>query len=161
MTYKRGSSWLWSHGSWIYNYLFHQCLSSHTLWVRIPLRRCVLNTTCCDKVCQWLAAGQWFSPVSSTNKTDLHDITEILLKLALNIINPIPTYEKKKLVCLKNINVKKRIVPKCYHFSKYVLCNSPKFYFTLSDLPIKRKIKDTMHSSGTAPKSSRKIIWKG
>jgi hypothetical protein len=31
----------------------------------------------------------WFSlgtPVSSTNKTDRHDITEILLKVALNII---------------------------------------------------------------------------
>jgi len=36
-----------------------------------------LNTTLCDKVCQWLAAGRWFSqgtPVSSTNKTDCHDI---------------------------------------------------------------------------------------
>jgi hypothetical protein len=33
---------------------------------------------------------RWFSPgtrVSSTNKTDCHDITEILLKVALNIIN--------------------------------------------------------------------------
>jgi hypothetical protein len=32
----------------------------------------------------------WFSPdtlVSSTNKTDSHDITEILLKVALNAIN--------------------------------------------------------------------------
>ena len=32
----------------------------------------------------------WFSPgipVSSTNKTDCHDITEILLKVALNTIN--------------------------------------------------------------------------
>jgi hypothetical protein len=29
----------------------------------------------------------WFSPVSSTNKTDHHDITEILLKVALNTIN--------------------------------------------------------------------------
>jgi hypothetical protein len=31
--------------------------------------------------------GQWFSvgtPVSTTNKNDCHDITEILLKLALN-----------------------------------------------------------------------------
>ena len=49
--------------------------------------RCVLDTTLCDKVCLWLAPGQWFSsgtPVSSTNKTDCHDITEILLKLALN-----------------------------------------------------------------------------
>ena len=43
-----------------------------------------------DKVCQWLATGRWFSlgtPVSSTNKTDRHDITEILLKVALNTIN--------------------------------------------------------------------------
>jgi hypothetical protein len=54
------------------------------LWVRISIRaRC---TTLCDKVCQWLATGRWFSPVSSTNKTDHHDITEILLKVALNTI---------------------------------------------------------------------------
>ena len=42
-------------------------------------------TTLCDKVCQWLATGLWFSlgtPVSSTNKSDRHDITEILLKVA-------------------------------------------------------------------------------
>ena len=30
--------------------------------------------------------GRWFSPVSSTNKTGRHDITEILLKVALNTI---------------------------------------------------------------------------
>ena len=44
----------------------------------------------CDKVCQWLAPGWWFSlgtPVSSTNKTNCHDITEILLNMSLNIIN--------------------------------------------------------------------------
>jgi len=44
-----------------------------------------------DKVCQWLATGQWFSPgplVSSTNKTDCHDIIEILLKVALSTIKP-------------------------------------------------------------------------
>ena len=43
----------------------------------------------CEKVCQWLATGQWFSPgtpISSTNKTDSHDISEILLKVALNTI---------------------------------------------------------------------------
>ena len=42
------------------------------------------------KVCQCFAAGQWFSPgtpVSSTNKTDPLDITEILLKVVLNTIN--------------------------------------------------------------------------
>ena len=50
----------------------------------------VLDTTLCDKVCQWLVTGQWFSPgtpISSINKTGLHDITEILLKVALNTIN--------------------------------------------------------------------------
>jgi hypothetical protein len=34
--------------------------------------------------------GQWFSPgtlVSSTNKTDRHDLAEILLKADLNTIN--------------------------------------------------------------------------
>jgi hypothetical protein len=49
--------------------------------------RGVLDATLCDKVCQWLAAGRWFSPgipISSTNKIDTHDITKILLKLALN-----------------------------------------------------------------------------
>jgi hypothetical protein len=46
----------------------------------------VLDTTLCDKFCQWRAAGRWFFPVSSTNKTD-QDITEILLKVALNTIN--------------------------------------------------------------------------
>jgi hypothetical protein len=42
------------------------------------------------KVCQLLATILWFSSgilVSSTNKTDRHDITEILLKVALNTIN--------------------------------------------------------------------------
>ena len=50
--------------------------------------RGVLDTRLCDKVshCQWLATSQWFSRVSSTNKTYNHDITEILLKVALNTI---------------------------------------------------------------------------
>jgi hypothetical protein len=56
--------------------------------------RGVLNTTLCYKVCQQLAAGQWFSPVSSTNKTHYHDITEILLKVALNIITLTHTQAK-------------------------------------------------------------------
>jgi hypothetical protein len=52
------------------------------LRVLYPLRMSILDTTLCDKVCQW------FTPVSSTNKTDCHDITEILLKVVLNILNP-------------------------------------------------------------------------
>ena len=47
-------------------------------------------TTLCDKVCQWLATGLWSSlgtPVPFINQTDCHDITEILLSVALNTIN--------------------------------------------------------------------------
>ena len=40
-------------------------------------------------VCQWRAAVWWFSPFSSTNKTDRQDITEILLKVTLITITPI------------------------------------------------------------------------
>ena len=51
------------------------------------LRQGLLDTTLCDKVCQSLGTGQWFSPgtpVSSTNKTDHHDIAiYILLKVAV------------------------------------------------------------------------------
>jgi len=74
---------------WIYNYLCNQWISPLSLWVRIPLMQDVLDTTLRDKVCKWLATGRWFSlgtPVSSTNKTDRHDMTEILLKVALNTI---------------------------------------------------------------------------
>ena len=68
-------------------YRCNQCPSPLMLWFRISIRaRCTL----CDKVCQWLATGRWCYPgplVSSTNKTNHHDITEILLKVALNSIN--------------------------------------------------------------------------
>ena len=43
-----------SYGSWIYNYLCNQCLSPLSLWVRIPFRRVVLDTTLCDEVCGFL-----------------------------------------------------------------------------------------------------------
>jgi hypothetical protein len=46
----------------------------------------------------WLAIGWWFSPgtpVSSTNKTDHHDIAEILLKVALNTIDQTKPNQKQ------------------------------------------------------------------
>jgi hypothetical protein len=52
----------------------------------------VLDRTLCDKVCHWLVTGQWYSMISSTNKTEFHDITEILLKVASNIITLTPCY---------------------------------------------------------------------
>jgi hypothetical protein len=68
----KGLSWSWSYCSWIYYYQCNHCLSPPMLWVRILLWRGILDTTLCDTVCQWLAAGGGF----------LHGI----LKVALNIL---------------------------------------------------------------------------
>ena len=84
----RKPSWSWSYGSWIYNYLCNQYLLPLKLWVQIPFEKSentsIAHTILCDEVCQWLVTGRWFSPatlISSTNKTDHHNITEILLKV--------------------------------------------------------------------------------
>ena len=81
----RGLSSSRSYGSWIYNYLCNQCLSALTNVVSSnrAYARCTRYNI------MWLAAGRWFSPgipFSSTNKTDRHGITEILLKIVLNTI---------------------------------------------------------------------------
>ena len=83
----KGPSFSGYYGSCICSYLCNQCLSPLILWVRISIRaRCA---TLCDKVCQWFATGQWFSPGpsgSSTDKTDRHDIAEMVLNMVLNTI---------------------------------------------------------------------------
>jgi hypothetical protein len=48
----------------------HSYKATPFLQLKKWLYRSVLHTTVCDKVGQWLATGQWLSPVSSTNKTD-------------------------------------------------------------------------------------------
>ena len=77
----KGPSWSWSYGSWIYNYLWNQCLSSLTLSVRIPLRRGVLDTLCNTIFSELQQVGDFllvlrFSPTVK--------LTTILLKVALN-----------------------------------------------------------------------------
>ena len=65
-----------------------------------PIRQGVLDTALCVKVCQWLTAGRWFSPCdsgSSTNKTYLHDINGILLKMTSNTI----TYTSPSIIRIK------------------------------------------------------------
>jgi hypothetical protein len=50
-------------------------------------KECTRLAAASDKVYQLLVHGRWFSPdtlASSTTKTGRHDITEILLKVALN-----------------------------------------------------------------------------
>jgi hypothetical protein len=41
------------------------------------------------------------TPVSSTNKTDRHDITEILLKVALSILNQIKPCTRELLLIIQ------------------------------------------------------------
>ena len=63
--------------------------------------RDVLNTTLCNKVCQCLVTGRWFSLctlVSCTNKTDRHDIAQIYLKVVLNTITPIQISIHKSMI---------------------------------------------------------------
>ena len=55
--YCKERSWSCPHGSWMYNYMCNQCTK----------QRC--------------------APVTSTNKTDSHDITEKFLKVTLNSIH--------------------------------------------------------------------------
>ena len=78
---------------WWFDIQLHVPLQSVPITAKVVFEsrswRCVLETTLCDKVCHWLETDQWFSPgtpVSFTNKTDCHDITEILLKMSLNTI---------------------------------------------------------------------------
>ena len=43
-------------------------------------------------------AGQWFSPVSSTNKIGRHEITEMLSNVALSTIT-LTLYDRESLIC--------------------------------------------------------------
>jgi hypothetical protein len=59
-------------------------------------------------VTKWLATSRWFSPgtpVSSLNKTDCHDITEILLKVTLNMITLTLTQSIKNIKLISQIVV--------------------------------------------------------
>ena len=77
---------------------------------------CYIMVILCDHVRQWLATSRWFSlgtPVFPTNKTDRHDKTEILLKVASNTtaLTPIivihkQQYMERHAISLGNFNLK-------------------------------------------------------
>ena len=56
----------------------------HVSAIKIPL---LLDTTLLIKFVR-LVAGRWFSQYTPSIKQDSHDITEILLKVALNTRTP-------------------------------------------------------------------------
>jgi hypothetical protein len=96
-----GATWLWSYGSWIYNYLCNRCQSPLTLWVWTPF--IVRSTTSCDKVCQWLASGRWFSPG-----------TPVSSKIKQTTLNQMKPYMRESsLIFWYNRSVKVEIIPGC------------------------------------------------
>ena len=72
----------WSYCSWIYYYICNQCISPLTLQCRIPLIDYVIKfVRDLWQVGGFLRVFRFPPPI--TNKTDRHDITEILLKASL------------------------------------------------------------------------------
>ena len=120
------SSWSWSYGSWIYNYLCNLCIS--------PLNRCefefcswrsVLDTALCDKVCLWFSAGWCFFQLLRFPPSDHQDITEILLNLVLNTIIH-PYCSNQRLIVLesgKYIQMERHVCPQTV-FSELALYKS-------------------------------------
>ena len=82
----------WSYSSWIYNYLYNRCLSSLKLRLRIPFKaRCprlyyyvIKFVSDLRQVRDFLRVFRVPPPIKLT------DITEILLKVALNTITTKP-----------------------------------------------------------------------
>jgi hypothetical protein len=87
--------WIWKNWTCCFQMEYLLILGKNTI-VPQPIKwsmswmRCIpYIIKLCDKVCQWLATGRWFSPVppvSSTNKAYRHKIPDIFLKVALNTI---------------------------------------------------------------------------
>jgi hypothetical protein len=85
---REGPLWSWSYGSWIYNLLCNQCLSPLSFVSSNPAHGEVYwMYHYVIKFVSDLRQVGGFLLVSSTNKTDRHDITEILLKVALSTIS--------------------------------------------------------------------------
>jgi hypothetical protein len=75
---RRGPSWQWSYGSWIYNYLCNQCLSPLMLEFESRSRWGVQHYV--------IKVVSDMQQVGCFLRVRRHDITEILLKVALNTI---------------------------------------------------------------------------
>ena len=64
-------------------------ITTNVVWFEPRSWRGAIDATLCDKVCQCLVPGRLFSPgtlVSTSNKTNRHDIAEIFLKVELSTI---------------------------------------------------------------------------
>ena len=83
----------------------------HLFWILACYRKDVLDTRICDKVCQWLATGRWFSPGTLVSPTNTTDITEILLQICSWDSLNVPCYTP--LMAVENKWLLKRWWPTC------------------------------------------------
>ena len=107
--------------------LCNQYLWPLTLWVRISLRRYNI---------MWKRSVV-FSGYSSANKTDCHDITEILLKVALNTINQTKPYWHNWSFYLVNTWIQILPLSKWKHYTS-----------DISEAPIIKRMKSVLYVSG-------------
>ena len=100
-------SWSKSYGSWINNYMCNQCLSAQKLWVWIPpcgvcsIQHYMIKfLSDLQKICRFLRVLR----ISPQIKNYWHDITEILLKVALSIISSMELYGMTYIVLTSKTN---------------------------------------------------------
>jgi hypothetical protein len=102
-----GSSWSWLHGSWIYNYLYNQCLSALMLWVWTPIRWDVLDTALCWFGVFWLQQDGPQSFTKVVTKKILSTILFFLLTVTTTVAVSSTTTSGK-------MN---------FHFNVYLVCD--------------------------------------
>jgi hypothetical protein len=99
-----------NYDTWIYNYLCSQCLSPLKLWIWISHSWLgVLDTTLCDKVCQWDTAGI-FSINSQTSVfyiPNLYFISQTSVFYIPNLCNLYPKSESNLMLNRKIIETGK------------------------------------------------------
>ena len=157
----------WKAAKYIYwQNILRQMWNYHIIVVVFSciFRRGVLDTTLCDKVCQWRAAGWWFSPgtlVFSTNKIDCHSWNIVESGIKHHNPNPNPyifcaieSYHKNLPLKHKTLHVLDNFITLCLHGGNFrlncVLLKYPKISFTRKVLnifiqPVNSKISLTMY----------------
>ena len=112
----QGSSWSWLYGSWIYNYLMQSVpittkfVISNTAHGELYSIQHVIKLV---RVLRQLVSCRYTG--LTTNKTDHHDITDILLKLALNTTN-----QTKNKICLKFLEIWNKLKINCTLVTHYL-----------------------------------------
>ena len=118
-----GSSWSWSYGSWIYNLTMKSVVITTSGVSLNPAHGEVYSIHYVIKfVSDLRQAGAFLrvlgTLVSSTNKNERHDITEILLKLALSTLTLI---QNKAIWSYKSFKTS-HLYRKIYIYSWTLIC---------------------------------------